>query len=345
MLARLRSSRAARAWTRFSDRRGNRLAGAVTFYGFVSLVPVLMLAVATASWALGDEGVAELQELVEDNLPGIELDLSQVQSAAATLTVIAIPTLLWTGLGWVDALRASVRSMWDLDDRPGSMVQRKGLDALALIGLGLVVPLSMALSAAVSFAHDLLETVGVGGLAGVVASAGGILVTTAVSAVLFGYLLSGMPRIPIVWRVLVPSALIGGVAFEILKIVVARFVGGPGTSNVIAAFAVPLAVLAWIYLVIRLLMYLAAYTAEWVGDATGVPVGLRGPLAAVEAPVQGPATPPLAGGTRPVLAMTPDARQARTVGLAAGTAAGAAGAGALLLVRRGVRVVAGALRR
>jgi membrane protein len=145
--------------------------------------------------------------------------------------------------------------------------------------------------------------------------------------------------------VLWPVALVGGVVFEILKVVVTRFVGGPATANVIAAFAVPLAVLAWIYLVIRVLMFAAAYTAEWAGDRAGVPVGDPGPLMAADAVVEGPATPPLTASGRPTLLLTPEVRQARTVGLAAGAAAGVAGVGVLVLVRRGLRAAADALRR
>jgi membrane protein len=344
-LARLKASRPARAWTRFTERRGNRLAGAVTFYGFVSLVPILLLAVAVASWTLGDEGVAELQRLVEENLPALDVDLRQVQSAAGALTLVGIPSLVWTGLRWVDALRASVRSMWDIEDQPGSLVRRTGGDTLALLGLGLVVPLSMFLTTVVSFGRGLLEDAGVGGVGQAFAGVGGALASVAVSTALFAYLLRWMPRVPIPRRVLWPVALVGGVVFEILKVVVTRFVGGPATANVIAAFAVPLAVLAWIYLVIRVLMFAAAYTAEWAGDRAGVPVGDPGPLMAADAVVEGPATPPLAASGRPTLLLTPDVRQARTVGLAAGAAAGVAGVGVLVLVRRGLRAAADALRR
>ena len=35
-----------RAWSRFGERRGNRLAGATTFYGFISMFPLIVLAAA-----------------------------------------------------------------------------------------------------------------------------------------------------------------------------------------------------------------------------------------------------------------------------------------------------------
>jgi membrane protein len=43
-------------------------------------------------------------------------------------------------------------------------------------------------------------------------------------------------------------------------------------DNTYAAFAVPLALLAWIYLVARLLMFLAASTAEWAAEHSAQPM-------------------------------------------------------------------------
>ena len=58
--------------------------------------------------------------------------------------------LLITGLGWVDATRASVRSMWGLPDKDGSLVARKLIDLLVLGGLGVLVGVSLVASTWVS---------------------------------------------------------------------------------------------------------------------------------------------------------------------------------------------------
>jgi membrane protein len=59
----------------------------------------------------GDAG-AQLEEFIEDYVPGIadELALQQVRASAASLQVFGALALLVTGLAWVDATRASVRS-------------------------------------------------------------------------------------------------------------------------------------------------------------------------------------------------------------------------------------------
>lgn len=280
--ARLKATRPIRAAIRYSDFRGNRLAGAVSFYGFVSLFPLLALTGAIASRLIGEAGIVTLQELVDENLPGLQLNVAGFADRAGTIGLVGAVTLLWTGLLWVDATRAAVRSMWELHDAPGNLVVRKLVDLAALVGLGAIMLVSWGATVMVDAAADfVLDLVGITGGLGELASRG-LALTLAItsSSVLFGYLLAGLPRIPIPLRVLIPAAVLGGLVFEALKQLVAQFAFVVAPDNTYAAFAVPLALLAWIYLVTRLLMGLAAATAEWAKDhpAEAVEDALTGSL-------------------------------------------------------------------
>lgn len=268
---RLKRTRAARAGTRYSEQRGNRLAGAVSFYGFTSLFPLLALAGAITSWLIGETGVQAMQEIVDENMPGLRLDVAAFANRAGTIGLIGAATLLWTGLLWVDATRAAVRSMWRLDDAPGNFVVRKLVDFAALVGLGLIMLVSWGATVMVDAATEyVLGLVGItGGPVELTSRALALLLAITSSSVLFGYLLAGLPRIPIPLRVLLPVAALGGLVFEALKQLVTQYAFVVAPDNTYAAFAVPLALLAWIYLVTRLLMGLAAATAEWAEDHAG----------------------------------------------------------------------------
>lgn len=262
---RLRQTRPIRAWMRYLDLRGNRLAGTVSFYGFLSLFPLILLGASIASVVASADGVRAVQDVVDDNFPGLGLDVSTFHRRAGTLGLISAATLLFTGLGWVDATRACVRSMWGLDDEPGNLVTRKGLDLVALVGLGILIAVSWGVSVAVGgLAEQLFEALDLEGslLAKVVLWAIGLVLSVGASAVLFGYLLSGLPRIRIPIRELVLASVLGAVVFELLKLALLRFIVGTASHNAYAAFAAPLALLTWIYLVTRVLMFLAALAAE-----------------------------------------------------------------------------------
>lgn len=266
-LDRARHTPIGEALHRFNHFRGTRLAATVTFYGFLSVFPLLVLAFSVALRVVGAEGVAELEGFVEQYVPGIadELALQQLRTSAASLQVVGIAALLITGLGWVDATRASVRAMWGLPDRDGNVVVRKLVDLVALTGLGALVALSLVASTWVSGAGARLLALlnqddSTAGLLATNLLAQALALLTA--SLLVGYIISGLPRILIRWRVLLPAALVGGLALEALKRLLIGYISGFATNSTYGAFGVPIALLVWIYVIARLLMVIAAWTAE-----------------------------------------------------------------------------------
>jgi membrane protein len=313
------------------------LAAAATFYAFISLFPLLVIAAAVASWVAGQPGVDAVQEIVDENLPDFDLDVGEFYRNAGTISVIGAVTLTITGLGWVDSMRAAVRLMWGLDDRPGSLVIRKLADAAALIGLGLLMALSWAASGLVSWlAEEIFAATGIGGPAGrFLLTALGIALSILVNALLFAYFLTGLPRLQMPRKQLAAAAVAGAVVFEVLRQVLVGYVGGPASRNSYAAFATPLALVAWIYLITRVLMFLAAMSAESAANAVAAEAG-----AAAEVHAAAPPSPRTAGAAASVRA-----GQERAAAMAAGVVLGALGAGALGLAGRAVRAVRSAVRR
>lgn len=259
-----------RAVHRFNHFRGTRLAGTVTFYGFLSVFPILMLAFSVTLRVVGAEGVLRLEEFVEEYVPGIadQLGLERLRRSAASLQIVGAATLLVVGLGWVDATRASVRAMWGLPDKEGNLVVRKLRDLLAFFGLGVLVALSLLASTWVSgVGHWLLEQVGqeqssAGRTASTLLAQ---LLASLTATAIVAYILAGLPQIRMPWKVLLPAALVGGVALEVLKRLLIGYVSGFAGNNAYGAFGVPIALLIWIYVIARLLMVIAAWTAERCG--------------------------------------------------------------------------------
>nr|WP_281352284.1 YihY/virulence factor BrkB family protein [Phytoactinopolyspora alkaliphila] len=240
------------------------MAGAASFYGFVSLFPLLLLSAAIASRVAGRTGIATIQDLVNENLPNLEIEVGRFYENAGAVGAVSFAILLFSGLRWVDSIRAAVRSMWGMDDKPGNLVVRKLLDMVSLVGLGLLLVTSWAISVLVrQMTRQLLSWLGIDGSIGTgtleLVGAG---LSIAVNTLLFAYLLAGLPRIRVPAREQIITALFGAVVFEILKTFLVEYVVGAGTASSYGAFATPVIVIAWIYIVTRLLMVLAAVTAE-----------------------------------------------------------------------------------
>ncbi|MFD8593673.1 YihY/virulence factor BrkB family protein [Kitasatospora sp. NPDC059646] len=266
VVARVLRSRPYLVYRLFADVQGNRLAGAVTFFGFLALFPLLTVALAIALATLSDSRVHQLQDRIAEQLPGLSdsLDLNAMVANAGTVGLVSGALLLISGLGWVDTMRGAVRTVWRLPDEGGNPVLVKARDCLVLLGLGVVCLASLAASAlATTLAHRIADRLGLdGGIGRWLLSALGFLIAVGAGLLLFAYLLGPFPRIRGQRRrALLQGALIGAVGFEVLKLALSSYLGSVAGRSLYGAFGVPVALLLWIDFVSRLLMYCAAWTA------------------------------------------------------------------------------------
>lgn len=211
-----------RAWKRYGDRRGNRLAGATSFFGFLSLFPLIVLTAAIIGPLLGDDAIKALKDALQQNLPGVgdKIDIDSLIAHAGTIGLISGVSLLFTGLGWIDSLRASIRSMHELDDEPGNVVKLKVVDLGALVGLGLTGLIATGASSVLTGLSE--RIVGWVDLDGTWLAEWGLalislVIGIAAGAVLFVYLQTALPRIILPRRVSLIAALVGGIVFYLAQ--------------------------------------------------------------------------------------------------------------------------------
>ncbi|WP_051837860.1 YihY/virulence factor BrkB family protein [Streptomyces sp. NRRL WC-3742] len=263
LVTRVLHSRPYRAYECFTAARGNRLAGAVTFFGFLALFPLLTVALAIAVATFDSAQVDDLQRRISDQLPGLSdaLNLPSLVANAGTIGLVGGALLLVSGLGWVDTMRTSIRDVWQLPDDDGNVVVRKLWDCLVLAGLGVVSLLSMGLlTAGTTAAGWIADRIGFHN--GYVFTVVGLLLAVACDTVLFAYLLGPFPGVTDQSRRdLLLGALIGAAGFEVLKLALASYLGSVAGRSLYGAFATPVALLLWINFVCRLLMYCVAWTA------------------------------------------------------------------------------------
>jgi membrane protein len=340
-----------RTWKWYGERRGNRLAGASTFYGFISMYPLIVLAAAIVGKLLSESAVERLKRSLKENLPviGDKIDIDALIANAGTIGLISAVALLFTGLGWIDAMRASIRSMHDLNDQPGNFVRRKVADLGALLGLGLIFLLATATSSVLSGLTgriiDWLDIQGTWladwGLAAISALAGIL-----TGAALFLYLQTALPRIILPRKVATIAALVGGVVFFLAQKLGNLYVDHVIRNNAAyGTLALPLALLVWVYLLVRIVMMVAA----WAKEAT---LDIEARAAKVENPADliGSRGEPRPDERRPRPTAYPGAvisqRRADKVSVAAGAVLGATATAIVVATAHAARtVVSGLLRR
>jgi membrane protein len=276
--------------------KANQQAGAVTYFAFLSFFPVLALSVFVIGLLsrIYPDANATLVDAINAVLPGIvgngenEISLTDIRGFSGLAGVIGLLGVVYSGLGWVSALRDALIAVFELPDaEQPNFVFGKLRDLLTLAVIGVVLLVSVAVAGLVSgFSDSVLGWVNLGEELGWLVVVIGVAFGLAANSVLFFamFKLLADPHVP--RRSLWSGALLGAVAFEVLKQVSSLLLGLTKNSPAFQAFGIALILIVWINYFSRVVMYAAAW-AYTTPEARALRINEPAE------PVQGPATPAL----------------------------------------------------
>ncbi len=277
-----------RAWSRYRSDSGDRLAASVTYFGFLSFFPIIALAFSVVGFVVDAYPKAQTELIKQINafLPGLasKLDVATIGNAKVASGIIGIVGLLLAGLGWIDALREAIRTMWHHDLKVGNFLVKKLSDIGILAGLGLTMAASVAVTGVSSSATGwFLKLIGLQGslAAGILLRVVGYALALAVDVALFLFILIRLPKVATPFRQVLKGALLGAVGFEILKTIGSLLVKGATHNPVYGTFAVVVGLLIWINYLSRFTMFVAAWTVTGPYDTDVAPSGTADPEPAV----------------------------------------------------------------
>ncbi len=236
---------------KYGDDEGGRHAALLTYYGFLSIFPLLLLVVAIVQMVL--QGNAELRQEIIDNIVPPDLQ-DTVESAVSRLPssgiplAIAIVGLLFSTMGIVFSAYQTLNHLAAVPHRRRHEFFPRYLRIFAmLIVLVLGIVGIGALGVAVAAIPDLP------GDSRIAAAAGTTLLLFAMLWAATGLLLPHRARLGVVW----PAALLGSLAITGLltfgATVLPRLIAKSGP--VYGSFATIVAVFALLYLVNQVLVY------------------------------------------------------------------------------------------
>jgi membrane protein len=276
-----------RVQDRFDEVHGGYLAAAVTLSAFLSIFPLLLVAVAVVGFLS-----------IDSNLPGEIIGRLGLTGSAATAVLDAVAVaqrsrrgalgfgtigLLWSGLGMVAAVQYAFDNVWQvkgrgLKDKLGGLLWLAGSVAILLVSFGItgvlnivpwLAPLALLLGVAVNFA-------------------------------LWLWTLKALLNVAVPWRQLLPGAVVGAVGLEILKVLGSVYVPRAisASSALYGSIGIVFAILAWLFFFGRLTVYVAVVNViHWERAHGTVTVEIELPkhpdMVAVEATRSGEAKDPV----------------------------------------------------
>lgn len=264
--------------SRFGELHGSYLAAAVTVSAFLSLFPLLLVAVAVVGFLAS--GSSDLPERVISGLGltgeaarAVTSAIATAESSRSVASVAGLAGLLWSGLGLVASLQYALDAPWQVQGRG---LRDKGVGLAWLIGAAVIMASSVAIAAAVNFLPA---------PAAPLALFAGLLIDLA----LWMWTLRVLTNRDVGLRPLLPGALLGAVGLEALKALGAIYVprAVAHSSALYGSIGVVFATLAWLLLFGRLVIYAAVLNVVlWEERHGTVTVELEVPRIPGDVPVE-----------------------------------------------------------
>ena len=264
---------------------------AIACYAMFSIAPLLVVAVAIAGLAFGEEAVRgavgeQLRALVgregAEAVQAMERGVGEgggAPSSTGVPALVSVAVLLVTASGVFAELQGALNVIWKAEPKAVTLSYLLRARALS-IGLVAATGFLLLVSLLASAALAALWT-WVGGMlpaAAALLGAAGFLVSSALTAALFAAIYKVLPDRRLEWRDVIVGAVGTTVLFTVGKALIGWYIGGSGMARSYGAAGALVVVLLWVYYSAQVFLLGAEFTRAWAGlegSKQGAPVGPR----------------------------------------------------------------------
>lgn len=281
-----------RATERFNDRMGNQFGAAITYFSFLSMIPIMMVSFATAGFILASHPTL-LQDIFNKILqsvsdPTMASTLKNTLHIAVeqrtTVGIVGFAIALYSGVNWMgnlrEAIRAQSRDVWERNAQDEEKIWVKYFrDFISLIGLLVALVITLSITSVAGAAQQLIiSTLHLDYIDWLKPAWGliGLMISVLANYLLFFWIFWRLPRHRPRKRALIRGTFIAAIGFEVIKIVMTWTLPSLVKSPSGAAFGSVLGLMAFFYFFARLTLFCAAWiaTAQYKDDPL-MPEGRR----------------------------------------------------------------------
>jgi membrane protein len=247
-----------------------RLAASLAYYTLLSIAPLIILAVAIAGLAFGEQAArahigGELAGVV-----GVGAG-NAIQAIAANARapgsgvfgiIVGVLVLLFGASGVFGELQSALNTVWEVTPKPGrgiwGIVKDRFFSFTLVVGVAFLLLVSLVLSAALSWLGQTVEGALPGGA--VIWHVINFAVSLAIVSALFGLIFKALPDARIKWRDVWIGAFVTAVLFTLGKFLLGLYLGGAGVSSAYGAAGSIVALVVWVYYSAQVLLIGAEFT-------------------------------------------------------------------------------------
>ena len=250
--------------------RAPSMGAAIAYYTVFSMAPILLLVIAIAGLAFGDQAargalVANLSDVIGAEGAQVLQNLikeASIGSAGPIATAISLSTMALAATAVLAELQSALKVVWRVEAKPGRKIiiaiKYRLLCLAIILGCGALLGASLATSTAITVLSGYLSAVhaALPYILGIF-NAG---ITIAMTTVLFGMIFKVLPDAPIEWRDVWAGAAFTAVLFTVGKHLLSLYIGGKHATSVYGAAGALVIILLWVYYSAQILLFGAEIT-------------------------------------------------------------------------------------
>jgi membrane protein len=242
---------------------------AIAFYTVTSIAPILLIVIAIAGFAFGQEAaqnaiVTQLSSLMgqqtADVLQAAIVSASE-KSSGILASIIGLLTLVVTASGVFGEMQTALNVIWKTESKATTVSRliRARAASLGLVAaLGFLLMVSLVVSTLLTAFGDYLNTILPFGKV-ILTVLNGIVSLTLISF-LFGVIYKILPDRRLEWRDVVMGAIVTGVLFTIGKSLISWYIGSSAVASSFGAAGALIVLLLWVYYSAQIFLLGAEFT-------------------------------------------------------------------------------------
>ena len=256
----------------YSADNGSMVAAAVSFYIFLSFIPLLLLGVAIFGFVLGSPKQAEefvlsftrnYTSISSGGKADIMSVISEVIAGRGSATLIGTFLLLWSGTSVIANIEKAINMAWDVD-RPRRFIKRRLVGVGMLVLIGLLLGVSVGLTALLR-ALQQISIFGVHpGQWPVILDVSAYLIPLFITIIAFSLIYKILPNTNVRWQAALIGGIFSGILWETAKVVFSFYLSHFGNYNAIyGSIAAIILFLVWIYYSSIITILGAEFASVW----------------------------------------------------------------------------------